>query len=146
MAGDGAGVADGGGGFGFGCRGCAAPTSQSKMGEVMSVVTTAMMTSVAKSAGEMMPRWSPILMMISSISPRAFISVPMPSASRLRMPVARAASQQATPLPRIAAASTSAGHQPEKAGIEQADLGVQSRVGEEERQQQGHRERLDARR
>ncbi len=45
-------------------------------------------------------------MMMSSIKPRAFIKVPMPSASRWEMPVARAASQQATPLPRIAATKT----------------------------------------
>jgi len=72
----------------------------------MSVVTTAIITSVAKSPSDMMPRWSPILIIISSINPRAFISVPMPSASRLGMPVARAAIQQATPLPRIAAINT----------------------------------------
>ena len=45
-------------------------------------------------------------MMINSISPRAFINVPMPSASRFGMPVARAASQQATPLPTTAATNT----------------------------------------
>ncbi len=82
------------------------PTSRSKIGDAMSVVTTAMITSVAKSPSEMMPRCRPMLMMISSISPRAFMSVPMPSASRFEMPVARAASQQATPFPRIAATRT----------------------------------------
>ena len=37
-----------------------------------------------------------------------------------------------------------AAHQPEETGIEQADFCVQARVGEEERKQQRHRERLDA--
>ena len=72
----------------------------------MSVVTTAMITSVAKSPSDMIPRCSPILITISSINPRAFISVPIPSASRLGMPVARAANQHATPLPRTAAINT----------------------------------------
>ena len=39
----------------------------------MGVVTTAMITSVAKTPSEMTPRGRPMLMMISSISPRAFL-------------------------------------------------------------------------
>ena len=72
----------------------------------MRVVITAMMASIAKISAEMMPFCRPMLMMISSMRPRAFMRTPMPMASRLEMPEARAAAQQATPLPTMAATST----------------------------------------
>src|ERR1017187_3717022 len=106
------------------------------MGEAISVVTMAMMTSVAKRAGEIIPRWSPMLMMMSSINPRAFINVPMPSASRFEMPVMRAASQQAThAFAREGGGEHRPAHQPKETGVEQADLRIQSGVGEEQRKQ-----------
>lgn len=58
-------------------------------------------------------------MRIRSISPRAFISGPMPGASRFEMPVARAASQQATPLPEPANDSAGA-----RAGAVVGGLGI----------------------
>ena len=45
-------------------------------------------------------------MMINSIRPRTFIRTPMPMASRSGMPVAIAASAQATPLLTTATART----------------------------------------
>jgi hypothetical protein len=91
---------------GSGTSGCiCVPTRRSNNGEAISVVTTAMMTSVAKSPSEIIPRWRPILMMINSINPRAFINVPMPSAWRFGTPVAHAAShtQRLCPPPRRSA-------------------------------------------
>ena len=76
----------------------------SNSGLAIIVVTIAISTSIENSAGPMMPFCRPILMMISSISPREFISAPMPSAVRLSSPASRAAAQQAPNLARIEAA------------------------------------------
>ena len=43
---------------------------QLEHGEVMSVVTTAMSTTIVNNVGVMIPRCSPMLRMISSVSPR----------------------------------------------------------------------------
>ena len=72
----------------------------------MSVVTIAMSTSIENSAGPMMPACKPMLRMMSSMRPRAFMSAPIPSALRLSWPESRAAAQQATNLAKIDAAST----------------------------------------
>ena len=63
----------------------------------------AMMTRHAKSSGEIMPRSSPLLMMISSMSPLAFISTPIPIASRRLKPESLAARVHAAHLPTMAA-------------------------------------------
>ena len=55
------------------------------------LVTTAISTSIENKAGPMMPFCKPMLMMISSISPREFIRAPMPRAVRLSSPAMRAA-------------------------------------------------------
>jgi hypothetical protein len=63
----------------------------------------AMMTRQAKSSGEIIPRSSPLLMMINSIRPLAFISTPIPIESRRLKPESLAAKVQATHLPTMAA-------------------------------------------
>ena len=72
----------------------------------MSVVTTAMITKVANKPSEMMPRCRPMLMIINSIMPRAFINTPMPKASRFDIPDVRAANQHATHFPEMATSMT----------------------------------------
>jgi hypothetical protein len=89
------------------------PTMSSKMGEAMRVVMTAMITRMAKRPSEMIPRWRLILMMISSMRPRASMRMPMPIDSRPEIPVARAARVQAAPLPSTAATSI-APHMPQR--------------------------------
>ncbi len=64
-------------------------------------MTIAINTIIENSAGPITPCCRPMLMMISSISPREFISAPMPSAVRLSSPESRAAAQQAPNLARI---------------------------------------------
>jgi len=83
----------------------------------MRVVTIAIRTMIVKSVGRMIPRSRPMFRMISSIRPRAFISVPTPSASFGLAPARRAAPQQATPFPKIAAARTTSAR-PIRAGVE----------------------------
>jgi hypothetical protein len=73
----------------------------------MSVVTIAIITIIVNRVGVIMPRSRPIFKMISSISPRAFIKEPIAIAYRLGSPFKRAASQQATPLPRQADSTAS---------------------------------------
>ena len=60
-------------------------------GVVANVVTTAMITSMAKSWEEITPRSSPRFRTINSISPRVFIRIPSDAASRQFIPVSRAA-------------------------------------------------------
>ena len=58
---------------------------------VANVVTSAMITSIANSVGEITFSSSPMLSTISSIRPRVFISTPSADASRQLRPVSRAA-------------------------------------------------------
>ena len=66
----------------------------------------AMSTSIENSGAPMMPAASPMLTMMSSVSPRAFMSAPSASALRLPCPAASAASQQAMNFAKIDAAKT----------------------------------------
>ena len=52
-------------------------SSSFSSGPAISVVTTAMITSIANSVGEIAPTSSARLSTISSVSPRVFISVPI---------------------------------------------------------------------
>jgi hypothetical protein len=65
----------------------------------MAVVTRAMMTIIANTAGVMTPRLSPMFRMTSSISPRVFISAPMTLASRQGIPHIRPARADPPNLP-----------------------------------------------
>ncbi len=71
-------------------------------GVVMKVVTSAMMTIIENSAGEMTPISSPMLRMTNSIRPRVFINVPRPAASRRGMPVSQAANVDPPNFPTVA--------------------------------------------
>jgi hypothetical protein len=51
-----------------------------RSGVVAIVVTSAMMTIIVKSAGEMTPRSRPTFRTINCIRPRVFISTPRPAA------------------------------------------------------------------
>jgi len=72
----------------------------------MNVVTRAMITSAANSAGEMTPFSSARLSTISSVSPRVFISAPRTADSFQPDPVTRAASTVPPNLPSTATASS----------------------------------------
>ena len=60
-------------------------------GEVAKVVTSAIITIIEKTVGEMTPRSKPMLSTTSSIRPRVFIRMPSALASRQLSPVRRAA-------------------------------------------------------
>ncbi len=72
------------------------------------MVTIAIITSMENSAGRMMPACRPMLRMMSSVRPRAFINAPRPSARALPCPAISAAAQQATNFAKMEAASTAA--------------------------------------
>lgn len=73
----------------------------SNRGVAISVVTMAMTTRIAKGVGVMMPRCSPILMIMSFIRPRTFISAEMPSAvSRVMTNSDRRTNEQAIAVAR----------------------------------------------
>ena len=63
----------------------------------------AISTSIENSAGPITPACKPMLMMMSSMSPREFMSAPIPRAVRLSCPDRRAAAQQAPNFARIEA-------------------------------------------
>ena len=73
-------------------------------GPAINVVTIAISTSIANSAGEMTPTSSARLSTISSVSPRVFISVPITAEARQSKPATRAAIVAPTSLPTIASA------------------------------------------
>ena len=65
----------------------------------MKVVTSAMMTIIVKSEGEMTLRSSPMLSTMSSIRPRVFMRMPSADDSRHLRPVMRAATALPPNLP-----------------------------------------------
>ena len=69
---------------------------------VSAVVTSAMITIIAKTASVMTPSSRPMLRMTSSISPRVFMRMPMAADSRQSSPHARAASIDPPNFPRHA--------------------------------------------
>src|SRR6202035_509387 len=69
------------------------------MGAVMTVVTTAMRTSMAKVVGDSTRRSSPMLSTISSIRPRVFMRTPRADDSRQGRPVRRGGGSRAPDLP-----------------------------------------------
>ena len=107
---------------------------------VASVISTRMVNSVGGSA-----RSRPMLSRISSIMPRAFMSVPMPSASLCDAPLRRAASQQATPLPRHAMPKM-ASVVTHSDGESTRPMRCAARVDEEQRDEQSERQGLISRR
>ena len=109
----------------------------------MNVVTSAMSTSAANSASEITPFSSARLSTISSVRPRVFISVPITAEARQSKPVSRAAITAPTNLPDDRHRDQHAGDQPQLRPVEQADVGPQAGVGEEQRQQQDDDEVLD---
>ena len=64
--------------------------------------STAISTMMVKSVGPITPACRPMFRMISSIRPRAFISVPIVAASRQGSPAHFAAAMQASPFPATA--------------------------------------------
>ena len=74
----------------------------------MKVVTSAISTIIANSAGEITPMSRPTLSTTSSMSPRVFISVPIAQESRHDIPLVRAASAEPPSLPKTATAMMSA--------------------------------------
>jgi hypothetical protein len=67
---------------------CRYPRKDSSGGAII-VVTTAIITSIAKKVGEITPRSNPMLSTINSTSPRVFISVPSVRDSFNERPSAR---------------------------------------------------------
>ena len=68
----------------------------------MAVVTSAMMTIIAKTLSLMTARSRPTLRITNSINPRVFIRMPMADASRQSFPSARAAMNDPPNFPRQA--------------------------------------------
>lgn len=85
------------------------PHNHPNSGVTIDVVTMATMTVMVNSIGAMIPRDGPMLRMISSTKPRAFINVPIAMASRSDSPPSRAAASHATPLPVMTTARSEKG-------------------------------------
>ena len=77
-------------------------SSSRSVGPAMNVVTSAITTSIVKSAGEIIPRLRPMLRTISSVSPRVFMRAPIAAESRTLKPLYFAASIAPSHLPAIA--------------------------------------------
>ena len=101
----------------------------------MNVVTSAMSTSIVKSAGEITPSSRPMFSTISSVRPRVFISAPRPTTPASVAGDARATAIAASHLPAIATATDHARVRPRAPGGRAGRLGLQAGDDEEERQQ-----------
>ncbi len=71
---------------------------------MINVVTSAIITIIEKTAGESIPRSKPMLRITNSTNPRLFIKIPKALASRLLMPIDRAASIAPSHFPATATA------------------------------------------
>jgi hypothetical protein len=91
----------------------------------MNVVTSAMMTIIAKRVGEITPRSSPMLRTMSSISPRVFIKMPIAAASRHRRPVSLPATKLPPNLPTQATRMMSP-HMSQELGLSSNPIWVRS--------------------
>ena len=77
-------------------------------GDVITVVSTAIITSMQKTLGGITPSSRPLLMTINSISARVFIMMPMMTDSRDEKPVNFAANAHPPNFPRMARNETAA--------------------------------------
>ena len=94
----------------------------------------AMMTIMANNVGEITPSSNPMFSTTSSIRPRVFIKIPRLAASRQDIPEQRSC-QRAAELSQRSNCDDHRAKQPIGSIRQQAQLGVQARVGEESRQQ-----------
>ncbi len=108
----------------------------------MKVVTSAMMTIMENSAGEITPISRPMLRMTSSIRPRVFISVPSPAASRRGIPLSHDAKRRAAKLACSRYQDDKPAVHPHLRALHQSDVGTQAGECEEQRQQKSDRDGL----
>ena len=118
--------------------------THSNSGPAAIVVTSVMMTITVNSVGVIRPRCSPMLRMISSISPRAFMSAPIAIASRFGRPARRAAPQQPTAFPADATRITTIESHSSSADHSERELRRQAGKREEHRHQHVGCDGLDA--
>lgn len=83
-------------------KGKASRVKSESMGPAITVVTSAMITSIEKMRVERIPMSYPILSAIYSMRPREFMRAPSCRDSRQPMPLKRAASEPAPSFPRMA--------------------------------------------
>ena len=110
----------------------------------MNVVTSAMSTSAANSASEMTPFSSARLSTMSSVRPRVFMSAPITADSRQPQAHDARGEHRAAELARDGHHEQHDREHDELDAVEQQHVGLQARVGEEQRQQQQDDEVLHA--